>query len=71
MALFHLAIPTHDLDAAAAFYTEKLGAQQGRRYNDHVNFNFFEHQLVCHLAPDDIPKELNMYPRHFVVYFYQ
>lgn len=69
MAIFHLAIPTHDLDAAAKFYTEKLGATQGRRYKDHVNFNFFSHQVVCHLAPDQIPKELSMYPRHFGVIF--
>ena len=65
MRVFHLAIPTHDLDAAEDFYTRVLGAKRARRYNDRVTFRFFDHQIVCHLAPDEIDQEVKMYPRHF------
>jgi extradiol dioxygenase family protein len=67
--VFHLAIPTHDLDAAEAFYTQVLGAVRARRYDDRVTFNFMGHQVVCHLAPDEIDREIKMYPRHFGMTF--
>lgn len=63
--IFHLAIPTHDLDEAERFYTEILGARRARRYDDRVTFEFFGHQIVCHLAPDRVEREASMYPRHF------
>lgn len=69
MAIFHLAIPTHDTDAAADFYTKALGATVARRYDDRVTLKFFNHQVVCHLAPEDIPTEIKMYPRHFGITF--
>nr|VFK47820.1 MAG: hypothetical protein BECKTC1821D_GA0114238_10525 [Candidatus Kentron sp. TC] len=56
-AVFHQAIPTHDLDAAVAFYEGKLGCTLARRYDDRVTFNFFDHQIVCHLHPDKIDVE--------------
>jgi len=65
MTIFHLAIPTHDLAKAKAFYTKVLQAKVGREYPHYVVFNVFGHQLVCHLAPEDVPKTVKMYPRHF------
>ena len=65
MSIFHLAIPSHDLSLSKAFYTQVFEAKIGREYPHYVVFNFYGHQLVCHLAPEDVPKELKMYPRHF------
>lgn len=65
----HFAIPTHDLDTAAEFFPRVLGARQARRYHDRVTFEFFTHQIVCHLAPDQIVAEPTFYPRHFGVTF--
>ncbi|MEY3183276.1 MAG: hypothetical protein RLZ35_1261 [Pseudomonadota bacterium] len=65
MTIFHLAIPSHDLALSKQFYTEVCGATLGREYPHYVVFHFFGHQLVCHLAPEEVPKELKMYPRHF------
>ncbi len=48
---FHLAFPVHDLEAARRFYGEKLGCPEGRSAPDWVDFNFFGHQIVAHLAP--------------------
>lgn len=67
--VFHLAIPTHDLDATVDFYQGKLGVSLCRRYEDRVTFNFFGHQIVCHLAPGEIDTEVKMYPRHFGITF--
>jgi uncharacterized protein len=49
---FHLAIPVRDLAATRAFYRELLGCDEGRSSTDWVDFNFFGHQLVCHLVVD-------------------
>lgn len=48
---FHLAIPVDDLAAADGFYGETLGCGRGRRSPDWIDFDFFGHQLVTHLAP--------------------
>lgn len=66
--VFHLAIPTHDLDSAAEFYT-KLGCKVARRYEDRVTINFFGDQVVCHLSPEGCDREVKMYPRHFGITF--
>jgi len=50
---FHLAFPVHDLDAARAFYGGLLGCPEGRSAADWVDFDFFGHQIVAHLAPDN------------------
>ncbi len=47
---FHLAIPVRDLAAARAFYGDLLGCREGRSADDWVDFDFFGHQLVCHLV---------------------
>jgi extradiol dioxygenase family protein len=64
----HIAIPTHDLDAAVACYVDGLGVKLARRYADRVTFDFFGDQLVCHLT-EDVPAEAIAYPRHFGVTF--
>lgn len=53
-APFHLAFPVNDLGAARSFYGELLGCPEGRSAAEWVDFNFFGHQLVAHLAPDDV-----------------
>lgn len=50
---FHLAFPVHDLAAARRFYGEKLGCPEGRSSPDWVDFNFYGHQIVAHLAPEE------------------
>ncbi len=66
--VFHLAIPTHDLDAAQAFYVSGLGCKLARRYDDRITVDFFGDQLVCHLS-DNWERDPQMYPRHFGVTF--
>ena len=46
---FHLAIRVRDLAEARAFYRGLLGCPEGRSSNSWVDFNFFGHQLVCHV----------------------
>jgi extradiol dioxygenase family protein len=48
---FHLAFPVHDLEQARAFYGGLLGCPEGRGSTDWVDFNFYGHQIVAHLAP--------------------
>jgi hypothetical protein len=50
---FHLAFPVHSIEAARAFYGELLGCPEGRSAPDWVDFNFYGHQIVAHLAPDE------------------
>ena len=50
-APFHLALPVDDLAAAEAFYGDVLGCPQGRRSDHWIDFDFFGHQVVTHLAP--------------------
>ena len=53
MPPFHLAFPVHDLGAARFFYGDLLGCPEGRSSADWVDFDFFGHQIVAHLAPED------------------
>jgi len=50
---FHLAIPVFDLPLARRFYGEVFGCAEGRSSAQWVDFNFFGHQLVIHLAPQN------------------
>jgi extradiol dioxygenase family protein len=72
MNIVHIAIPTHDLELATAFYTS-LGAEPARRYHDRQTFRWFSHQLVCHCFPERVKitgEPLNYcYPRHFGITF--
>ena len=47
---FHLAIPVSDLDRSKKFYHHLLGCEIGRVSDEWIDFNFFGHQLVCHLS---------------------
>lgn len=51
---FHLAFPVNDLEAARRFYTGLLGCTEGRSCDDWVDFNFYGHQIVAHLAPEEV-----------------
>ena len=53
MPPFHLAFPVHSLAAARAFYGELLGCPEGRASDEWVDFDFFGHQIVAHLAPQE------------------
>lgn len=48
---FHLAFPVHDLAQARAFYGGLLGCPEGRSSDSWIDFDFFGHQIVAHLAP--------------------
>ena len=50
-ALFHLAFPVDDLDAARGFYRDVLGCREGRSDARWVDFDFRGHQITAHLAP--------------------
>lgn len=50
---FHLAFPVHDLAAARRFYGELLGCPEGRASDEWVDFDFYGHQIVAHLAPGE------------------
>jgi uncharacterized protein len=51
---FHLAFPVHDLAAARRFYGKLLGCPEGRSADDWVDFNLYGHQIVAHLAPEEV-----------------
>jgi extradiol dioxygenase family protein len=52
--LFHLAFPVDDIAKARAFYGGVLGCREGRSAPDWVDFDFYGHQIVAHLAPDEV-----------------
>ena len=71
---FHLAFPVHDLGAARQFYGELLGCPEGRSSDEWVDFNLYGHQVVAHLAPDEVRRAAtsavdgdNVPVRHFGV----
>lgn len=51
--LFHLAFPVTSLAKARAFYGDLLGCPEGRSSDDWVDFDFYGHQIVAHLAPEE------------------
>ncbi len=53
MQPFHLAFPVTSLDKARAFYGDLLGCPEGRSSPEWIDFNFFGHQIVAHLSPDE------------------
>jgi len=48
---FHVAFAVHDIALAREFYGDLLGCPEGRSADDWVDFNFYGHQIVAHLAP--------------------
>ena len=53
---FHLAFPVHDLDAARGVYGGLLGCPEGRSAAEWIDFDFFGHQIVAHLAEGMEPR---------------
>ena len=51
---FHLAFPVDDLDAARKFWGGIMGCPEGRSSDDWIDFDFHGHQIVAHLAPDEV-----------------
>jgi hypothetical protein len=49
---FHLAFPVRDIAEARAFWGGVMGCAEGRSAEDWVDFDFYGHQIVAHLAPD-------------------
>ncbi|MXN17778.1 dioxygenase [Pseudooceanicola sp. GBMRC 2024] len=49
-SLFHLAFHVTDLEATRVFYRDVLGCEEGRSTDTWVDFDFFGHQLSCHLG---------------------
>ena len=56
---FHLAIPVTDIEESKRFYHNLLGAKIGRFSDTWIDFDFFGHQLVCHLSPASISEISN------------
>ncbi|MDE2196710.1 MAG: VOC family protein [Gammaproteobacteria bacterium] len=50
---FHLAFPVQDLEEARSFYAGLLGCATGRESDRWIDFDFFGHQIVAHLAPPE------------------
>src|SRR6185295_17888533 len=66
----HAAVPCRDLDEAARWYSEVLGAQPVRILKDRVTFSFGGVlQLVCHLERRGNVQNPRAYPRHFGLTF--
>ncbi|MGH7023869.1 MAG: VOC family protein [Caulobacteraceae bacterium] len=57
---FHLAFPVSDLAEARAFYGGLLGCPEGRSASDWIDFDFHGHQIVAHLAPDEVAARTNL-----------
>ena len=53
---FHLAFPVDDLARAREFYGGLLGCSEGRSSESWIDFDFYGHQVVAHLAPDEVGK---------------
>ena len=52
--LFHFSFAVNDLDQARKFYGEILQCPEGRKMKGRVDYNFFGHHIVAHLAPDEV-----------------
>lgn len=51
---FHLAIPVKEINQTREFYRDTMGLEEGRSSDHWVDFDFFGHQLVIHIAPEAI-----------------
>jgi len=68
----HIAVPCRNLDEAARWYSDVLGAQPVRILKDRVTFSFGGVlQLVCHLERREMVQNPRAYPRHFGLTFLQ
>ena len=53
---FHLAIPVSNLEESVAYYRDTLGLREGSS-KKWADFDFFGHQLVCHVS-DNINEQV-------------
>jgi hypothetical protein len=53
---FHLAFPVDNLEAARAFWGGTMGCPEGRSSHEWIDFDFYGHQIVAHLAPSVVAK---------------
>ena len=56
---FHLAFPVRDLEEARKFYAGLLGCPTGRESSEWIDFDFYGHQIVAHLAPPEAAASTN------------
>ena len=54
---FHLAIHVSNLEESVIYYRDILGLEEGRSSKKWADFNFFGHQLVCHVS-DNINEQV-------------
>lgn len=52
--LFHFSFAVNDLDRARKFYGEMLQCPEGRQVKGRIDYNFFGHHIVAHLAPEEV-----------------
>ena len=55
--MYHLAIPVSNLEESVIYYRDILGLEEGRSSKKWADFNFFGHQLVCHVS-DNINEQV-------------
>lgn len=53
---FHLAFPVKELEETLIFYRDLLGCETGRSSDKWIDFDFWGHQVVAHLSPQDAGK---------------
>ena len=53
---FHLAFPVKELEQTLTFYRDLLGCKTGRSSDKWIDFDFWGHQVVAHLSPEDAGK---------------
>jgi len=53
---FHLAFPVKELEKTMTFYRDLLGCKTGRSSDKWIDFDFWGHQVVAHVSPDDAGK---------------
>lgn len=53
---FHLAFPVKELEKTLIFYRDLLGCKTGRSSEKWIDFDFWGHQVVAHVSPDDAGK---------------
>ena len=53
---FHLAFPVKNIETTLTFYRDILGCETGRSSDQWIDFNFWGHQVVAHLSPDEAGK---------------
>lgn len=63
---FHLAFPVRDIAEARAFWGGVMGCAEGRSAAEWVDFDFYGHQIVAHLAPERTEEAHNPVDGHDV-----